>query len=82
MDYLEKMRVIEAHAGSKTQAAKLAGVTLNTWSRWANQRISPVGKNNDSRSLSIIELLFDKVTQAPQCTIAACPPRRRDYGPC
>lgn len=62
MEYLEKMEVIERHAGSKTEAAKLAGVTLNTWSRWANCRINPTGANGDTRSLKLIELLFEKIS--------------------
>jgi hypothetical protein len=66
MEYLEKMQVIERHAGSKTKAAELAGVTLNTWSRWANQRVNPTGTNGDTRSLRLIELLFEQVsTQTP-----------------
>jgi hypothetical protein len=69
MEYLEKMEAIERHAGSKTEAAKLAGVTLNTWSRWANQRVNPTGSNGDTRSLRLIELLFDQF-----CTSSPPPP--------
>jgi DNA-binding transcriptional regulator YiaG len=57
MDYRLSMRIIEQHVGSKGVAAKEAGVTATTWSRWRSGAIKP-----DSRSLRILELLVEKYT--------------------
>jgi hypothetical protein len=64
MKYLSKMKAIEKHAGNAQRAAALAGVTPTTWSRWSNRKVNPNGINGDTRSMTIIDLLYEKISSS------------------
>jgi hypothetical protein len=56
----EKLRKIEDHFGGAGIAAKVAGVTATSWSRWKNpEGITPTGPR-----LKLINLLYEQVLEA------------------
>lgn len=54
-ELLERLKAIEAHFGGPGAAAKAAGVTGTSWSRWKAGKPAPVG-----RSAWIIERLYEE----------------------
>ncbi len=63
IELIEKLKVIEQLCGSAGRAARTAGVTPTSWSRWKNpdknKGIIPSGPR-----LKLIELLYEQAVKA------------------
>lgn len=55
----EKISFIELTLGGSEAAATAAGVSKNSWYRWATGRVDLVA-SKDKRSLKVIDLLWEK----------------------
>lgn len=62
---IDKIHYIETHLGGPQAAAKEAGVSRTSWYRWSTGLIDPE-QSKDRRSLTIINLLYDKLRRSSQ----------------
>lgn len=58
----EKVKFIEKKYG-RSNAARMAGVSSNSWYRWAAGLVVPED-SKDGRTLAIINLLYEKASNA------------------
>lgn len=59
----EKVKAIEKNVG-RAVAARMAGVSTNSWYRWASGLVKPE-ESKDGRTLALINLLYDKFGSSP-----------------